>query len=72
MTSSSARSNTLTRWSAGVKSLWQRGGEAIGDAYAVVATAFLERREQLEDRNAERKFHHHTSSRRAPAVAREP
>jgi hypothetical protein len=70
MTGSSLRPNTtqrfeLARLSAGLKQLWQRSGEAIGDAYAVAATAFLERRERLTDLNAERKFHHHTSSSRA-------
>jgi len=39
-----------------LKSLGTRSGAAVGDIYALAATAFLVRREQLEDRNAERSF----------------
>lgn len=60
-----AERDALARLAAGVKRLWERGGESFGDAYAVAATAFLERRERIEDLNAERKFQQHGRSRSA-------
>jgi hypothetical protein len=46
-----------------LKSLGERSGAALGDAYAVVATSLLERSERLEDLNAERKFRQREKSR---------
>ena len=48
-----------------------RGGEAIGDAYAAGARVVLERKEALEDLNAERR-HGGSGPARLPAPARDP
>jgi hypothetical protein len=39
-----------------LKSLGERSGSAIGNAYALAASTFLNGRERLEDLNAERRF----------------
>jgi hypothetical protein len=39
-----------------LKRLSERGGSALGDAYARAASSFLNRSERLADQNAERRF----------------
>jgi hypothetical protein len=39
-----------------LKALGERGGSALGDAYALAASSLLNRLERLEDLNAERRF----------------
>jgi hypothetical protein len=46
-----------------LKSLGERSSSALGDAYALAATSFLNRSERLEDLNAERKFHQRSKAR---------
>jgi len=42
-----------------LKSLSERGGAALGAAYAAAASTFLQEKERLEDLNAERRFRQH-------------
>lgn len=41
---------------AGLEELGERIGAVLGDTYALAATSVLSRWEQLEDRNAERRY----------------
>jgi hypothetical protein len=59
---SSAR-DTLSGLVATLKSLGERGGAAIGDAYALAAGSFLNRKEWLEDLNAERRVRRRAQAR---------
>jgi hypothetical protein len=54
---------TLSGLFSELKSLAERSGSAIGDAYALAATAFLNQSERLEDLNAERKFQQRSKAR---------
>ncbi len=51
-----------------LKGAFSRGGEAVGDAYAAGARVVLERKEALEDLNAERR----QGARRGAAPADAP
>lgn len=46
---------SIFRWLHPLRELRARGAEAIGDAYARVASSLLEQRERLEDQAAERR-----------------
>jgi hypothetical protein len=46
-----------------LKSLSERGGSALGDAYARAASSFLNRSEQLADQSAERRFRQRSKAR---------
>jgi hypothetical protein len=48
-----------------LESLGARGGSALGDAYARVASSLLVRKERLEDLNAERRFRRRAKAARA-------
>jgi len=53
-----------------LQSLIARSGSVVGDAYARIAGSVLNRIEDFEDANAERKFRHRPRKRRAaPADA---
>jgi hypothetical protein len=47
-----------------LKSLSERGGAAIGNAYALAASSLLKGKERLEDQNAERRFRQRSESGR--------
>ena len=55
-----------------LRGVWERGGETAGDAYAAGARVVLDRKEALEDLNAERRHRARAGSERptldAPAV----
>jgi hypothetical protein len=52
-----------------LKALRERGGAALGDAYALAAKSFLQRWESFEDRAAERRIRQRAQGRRATAPA---
>jgi hypothetical protein len=50
-----------------LKSYGERGGSALGDAYARVAGSILNETERLEDLNAERRLRQRSHAARGPA-----
>lgn len=47
--------STVSALFGALKQAWSRGGDAVGDAYASGARVVLDRKEALEDLNAERR-----------------
>lgn len=54
-----------------LKSLAERGGAALGDAYTSAASAVLTRLERLEDQNAERRYRQRAAHARTRGVDQE-
>jgi len=53
-----------------LKSLGERSGSVIGGAYALAASAVLNRLERLEDLNAERRFRQRSKATRTAGVSK--
>jgi hypothetical protein len=66
----SSQRGSLSHLLNGLKALSTRGGSAIEGAYALAARAILQRKERLEDQNAERKFRQRSTAEQAPPVRR--
>ena len=60
---------TVSGLLAELKAIREKGGGAIGDAYARAASSVLERVERFEDLNAERKHRQRKSGRKLEAVS---
>jgi hypothetical protein len=52
-----------------LKSFGERGGSALGDAYARVAGSILNEKERLEDLNAERRARQRSQAARGPIAS---
>jgi hypothetical protein len=63
------RRGTFARWLGELKLLGERGGVALGDAYALAASSVLNEVERLEDLNAERRFRQRLQARAASRAA---
>lgn len=61
----------LTGLLAELKTLSERSGSVLGDAYARAASSLLNGRERLEDLNAERRFRRRSKARPPSAGARD-
>jgi hypothetical protein len=63
------RRGVVARWLGELKLLGERGGAALGDAYALAASSVLNELERLEDLNAERRFRQRLQARAASRAA---